>query len=520
MSSAPSSPAVDKRKPGTPASSGSAINATSLEAKLQAASIVDSETRVEQKLRFTVYKVVVKFMDKNWTIYRRYNEFYALNEKLKKLCPNDVLKLPGKKLFGNFDPAFIKERRDALHEYVQSLVTHPVLSQLDFVKEFLTDQGAPNRGTRNLDGEAIETDSSKNTGGDSDNHVDLNGTEDKKASIHDFYLLKVIGKGSFGKVMLAKHKETNKIYGIKVLSKKAIKQRNEVRHIMAERNVLLKNVKHPFLVGLHYSFQTPEKLYFVLDYVNGGELFFHLQREKRFIEPRARFYAAEIFLALDHLHSCGIIYRDLKPENLLLDSKGHIVLTDFGLCKEGIEENGTTSTFCGTPEYLAPEVLKKQSYGHTVDWWCLGSVLYEMLVGLPPFYSRDTNEMYQRILHDRLRFPPIVSERARSIISGLLNRDPKKRLGAGSSSEIQKHPFFEPIDWEKILKKEVVPPFNPNVSDHMDLKNIDPQFVNEPIPSSLLGNDELMVDVEEDNTFAGFTFTAEDPFEQAADAEI
>nr|XP_035928407.1 serine/threonine-protein kinase Sgk2-like [Halichoerus grypus] len=183
-------------------------------------------------------------------------------------------------------------------------------------------------------------------------------------------------------VLLAKHKSDGMFYAVKVLQKKSILKKKEQNHIMAERSVLLKNVQHPFLVGLRYSFQTPEKLYFVLDYVNGGELFFHLQRERRFLEPRARFYAAEVASALGYLHSLNVIYRDLKPENILLDCQGHVVLTDFGLCKEGVEPEETTSTFCGTPEYLAPEVLRKEPYDRAVDWWCLGAVLYEMLQGL------------------------------------------------------------------------------------------------------------------------------------------
>ena len=202
------------------------------------------------------------------------------------------------------------------------------------------------------------------------------------AQATDFEFLKVIGKGSFGKVILAHHKQEKQMYAVKVLEKKMILKKNETAHIMCERNVLLKNLNHPFLVGLRYSFQSHDKLYFVLDYVNGGELFFHLQKDRHFTEPRARFYAAEITSALGYLHSEGIIYRDLKPENILLDREGHIVLTDFGLCKDGLRDRDTTNTFCGTPEYLAPEVIQKQSYDRTVDWWCLGAVLYEMIYGL------------------------------------------------------------------------------------------------------------------------------------------
>ena len=228
------------------------------------------------------------------------------------------------------------------------------------------------------------------------------GPSEKNAKPSDFEFLRTIGKGSFGKVYLARHIRENKDYAIKVLNKKMIIKRNEKNHIMSERNVLLKNLNHPFLIGLHYSFQTKDKLYFVLDFVNGGEvtflqfsppfssffnhllysslkLFFHLTKERYFNETRARFYVAEITCALSYLHSQGIIYRDLKPENILFDSDGHVVLTDFGLCKEGLKEKDTTNTFCGTPEYLAPEVLRKEAYDRCVDWWCLGAVLYEML---------------------------------------------------------------------------------------------------------------------------------------------
>ena len=310
-------------------------------------------------------------------------------------------------------------------------------------------------------------------------------------------MLKVIGKGSFGKVLLGKHIKTHRVFAIKVLSKEAIVKQNEAKHIMSERNVLLKNRDHPFLVGLYYSFQTPAKLYFVLDYVNGGELFFHLQREKRFSVPRALFYAAEITSALTFMHSHDVVYRDLKPENILLDSKGHVVLTDFGLCKENVKPGGTTSTFCGTPEYLAPEVLKKHAYGRSVDWWCLGCVTYEMMCGLPPFYSRDCSEMYDRILHAPLRFPEIVPPLARSLLEGLLVRIPDQRLGgtAADADEIKAHPFFAAIDWVSAAagtllcnpsdppgpqaaldRREIPPPFNPGVADHMDLHNFDPQF--------------------------------------------
>lgn len=211
-----------------------------------------------------------------------------------------------------------------------------------------------------------------------------------------------------------------------------------------------------------------------------------MQRERCFLEPRARFYAAEIASALGYLHSLNIVYRDLKPENILLDSQGHIILTDFGLCKENIEPNGPTSTFCGTPEYLAPEVLHKQPYDRTVDWWCLGSVLYEMLYGLPPFYSRNTAEMYDNILNKPLQLKPNISNAARNLLEGLLQKDRTKRLGfTDDFTEIKTHMFFSPINWDDLNAKKLTPPFNPNVTGPNDLRHFDPEFTDEPVPNSI-----------------------------------
>ncbi|KAI9222381.1 kinase-like domain-containing protein, partial [Blastocladiella britannica] len=304
-----------------------------------------------------------------------------------------------------------------------------------------------------------------------------------KICLDDFQLLKLIGKGTFGKVLLAKHKTTGRPCAIKVIPKAVLKNHpNEIRHVMSERNVLMRNMKHPFLVGLQYAFQTPIKLYLVLDYVNGGELFFHLQRERRFSEDRVRFYAAEITSALEYLHGLGIMYRDLKPENILLDRDGHIALTDFGLAKENIEPAvGRTSTFCGTPEYLAPEIVKRQPYTLAVDWWCLGSVVYEMLVGLPPFFSTNTQELFQRILHDKLRWPAHipVSAAARGFVAALLVRQPELRLGWSGAYEVRSHPFYTGVDWYKLVNKLYRPPFVPDLESTLDLRYIDPTFKDE-----------------------------------------
>lgn len=285
-----------------------------------------------------------------------------------------------------------------------------------------------------------------------------------KLKIEDFELLKVVGKGSFGKVMQVRKKDTSRIYALKTIRKAHIISRSEVTHTLAERSVLAQ-INNPFIVPLKFTFQSPEKLYFVLAFVNGGELFHHLQKEQRFDVNRSRFYTAELLCALECLHGFNVIYRDLKPENILLDYQGHIALCDFGLCKLDMKDEDRTNTFCGTPEYLAPELLLGTGYNKTVDWWTLGVLLYEMLTGLPPFYDENTNEMYRKILGEPLHFPSqdIVPPAAKDLLTKLLNREPAQRLGANGSAEIKAHPFFHAIDWRKLLQRKYEPTFKPNV---------------------------------------------------------
>ncbi|KAF8737450.1 hypothetical protein AX14_012840 [Amanita brunnescens Koide BX004] len=335
--------------------------------------------------------------------------------------------------------------------------------------------------------------------------IDFKPSRNESLSIEEFDLLRVVGKGSFGKVMQVRKKDTQRIYALKTIRKAHIAQRpGEINHILAERTVLAL-VNNPFIVPLKFSFQSPDKLYLVMSFVNGGELFYHLQREGKFNQDRSRFYAAELLSALEHLHSFNVVYRDLKPENILLDYTGHIALCDFGLCKLNMSETEKTNTFCGTPEYIAPELLESQGYTKTVDWWTLGVLLYEMMTGLPPFYDENVNIMYQRILRDPLNFPLDILPEARSIMVGLLQRDPSRRLGANGAEEIKRHPFFSRyIDWNKLLAKKIQPPFKPSVESVLDVANFDTDFTNEEAQDSVVIDSALSETVQDQ--FRGFTY--------------
>jgi len=309
-------------------------------------------------------------------------------------------------------------------------------------------------------------------------------TSPHASSQHDFHVLKVIGKGSFGKVLLVSKKDTGELYAMKVLKKEALVKRNQVQHTKAERRIL-RTCDSPFIVRMHFAFQSADKLYLVLDYLPGGELFYHLKRERRFDEERVRLYAAELVLAVEHLHQRDIVYRDLKPENVLLDAQGHICLTDFGLSKEAVATGTRTQTFCGTPEYIAPEILQGHGHGKPVDWWSLGTLVYEMLVGLPPFYSTDVNTMYDKILRGELNFPAYISSDARTLLTGLLQRAPEDRLGGGEADaeELKDHPWFDSVDWERVARREYAPAYQPQLDGMSDTSHFDQVFTDMPVES-------------------------------------
>jgi len=356
--------------------------------------------------------------------------------------------------------------------------------------------------------QAIEHVSSQLSGNESrSSREDTSSTSAHRVTLTDFEFLEVLGKGTFGKVILVKEKRTAEFHAMKILKKAVIVAKDEVTHTMTEKRVLQQS-RHPFLTALKYSFQTKDYLCFVLEYVNGGEIFFHLSRERIFDEDRARFYGCEITLAIDYLHRQEVIYRDLKLENLLLDSDGHIKITDFGLCKEEITFGSKTHTFCGTPEYLAPEVLEDNDYGRSVDWWGLGVVMYEMMCGRLPFYNRDHDVLFELILMEELRFPSGLSREGRSLLSQLLDKDPHKRLGSSSSDaqDVMAHRFFNNIDWKDVLEKKIPVPFKPQVTSITDTRYFDKEFTAQPV--ELTPPNEETLSTSKMNNFDSFSYSS------------
>uniref|UniRef100_A0A8C5TTA3 Serine/threonine-protein kinase N2 n=1 Tax=Malurus cyaneus samueli TaxID=2593467 RepID=A0A8C5TTA3_9PASS len=330
-------------------------------------------------------------------------------------------------------------------------------------------------------------------------------------SLKDFRCCAVLGRGHFGKVLLAEYKNTNEMFAIKALKKGDIVARDEVDSLMCEKRIFetVNSVRHPFLVNLFACFQTKDHVCFVMEYAAGGDLMMHIHTDV-FSEPRAVFYAACVVLGLQYLHEHKIVYRDLKLDNLLLDTEGFVKIADFGLCKEGMGFGDRTSTFCGTPEFLAPEVLTETSYTRAVDWWGLGVLIYEMLVGESPFPGDDEEEVFDSIVNDEVRYPRFLSTEAISIMRRLLRRNPERRLGAGEkdAEDVKKHHFFRQIDWNALLAKKVKPPFVPTIRGREDVSNFDDEFTSEA-PILTPPREPRILSEEEQEMFRDFDYIAD-----------
>lgn len=345
----------------------------------------------------------------------------------------------------------------------------------------------------------------------------------RKMTADDFEPLRCLGKGSYGTVLLVKHKATGRLFAQKQLRKAHLTVHKKLVEQTKTERVILENVnRHPFVVKLYYAFQDHEKLYLILEYAQGGELFHHLAMERMFTEEVAAFYMAEMVLALEHLHrSVGVVYRDLKPENCLLDSEGHLLLTDFGLSKVAVDENDTCNSMLGTAEYMAPEVIQGREYGFAVDWWSLGALGYDLLTGSPPFTANNNAKVQEKIVKQKLQLPYFLSPDAKDLLTRLLRKEPSKRLGGNMPKDLQTikaHRFFRKIDWKKLATRELEPPIQPLITDPELAENFAKEFTDLSL-SPVMSMRRSIVMIEgmdgaggtghaEADLFGGFSFVA------------
>ncbi|XP_055040418.2 protein kinase C, delta b [Misgurnus anguillicaudatus] len=327
-------------------------------------------------------------------------------------------------------------------------------------------------------------------------------TRTSRVSISNFVFHKVLGKGSFGNVMLAELKGKGEYFAIKALKKDVVLMDDDIECTMVEKRVLALAWENPFLTHLYCTFQSKEHLFFVMEYLNGGDLMFHIQDKGRFDLYRATFYSAEIICGLQFLHSKGIVYRDLKLDNVMLDKEGHIKIADFGMCKENMLGENRATTFCGTPDYIAPEILLGQKYTFSVDWWSFGVLLFEMLIGQSPFQGDDEDELFESIRTDVPHYPRWITKESKDLLEKLFEREPTRRLGVVGN--IRGHAFFKTINWAALERREVNPPFKPKVKSPSDCSNFDREFLSEK--PRLSQGDKNLVDSMDQAAFDGFSF--------------
>lgn len=327
----------------------------------------------------------------------------------------------------------------------------------------------------------------------------------RKVGLDDFQFLAVLGKGNFGKVMLAESRHTLKLCAIKVLKKDFIVENDEAESVKSEKRVFLTANKemHPFLLNLHCCFQTENRIYFVMEYISGGDLMWHIQKN-RFTAKRAKFYACEVLLGLKYFHDNGIVYRDLKLDNILLTTKGHIKIGDYGLCKEDMWHKSTTSTFCGTPEFMAPEIVAGKAYDRSVDWWAFGVLLFQMLLCQSPFKGDDEDDIFNAIENDEVKYPINLSRQTVLVLQALLTKDPSQRLGSGprDAEEIMEHPYFHDVNFDDVLNCRIPAPYIPEVQSEHDYSNFDKEFTSE---TPRLTPVETVLTSEMQEQFRGFS---------------
>ena len=330
-----------------------------------------------------------------------------------------------------------------------------------------------------------------------------------KVTYEDFEPLKLLGRGSFGEVLLVRLKANKKVYAMKILNKKILKIKKQQTHTKTERDLMVK-INCPFIVTIKSAFQDISKLYIVSEFMQGGDMFFHLHDGKIVIfnNDKTRFYIIELVLALEALHKNNMVYRDLKPENILLDGKGHVKLTDFGLSKILEDEDEKAFTVCGTPQYLAPEIIQKKGYDKAVDWWSLGCVMYEMLVGKIPFPYKRGTKLSIKNYEQKINYPQNMNKNAKDLIQKLLILNPIERLGSGpnGSEDVKNHDYFKGINWDDAWNKKIKPPFIPKLKNDTDLRYFDNMFTDEDIHDPQRKNTVRDRDREPSNEYTGFTY--------------
>ena len=327
----------------------------------------------------------------------------------------------------------------------------------------------------------------------------------KYVSLGDFQIMKVIGRGTYGKVCLVQYKKTGELYAMKSLKKHIILDQDQVESTLLEK-IILEKLDYTFLVGMVFCFQTKERIYFIMPFIRGGELFLHLRNCRYFAEEKVKFYSAIIGLSLEYLHTHGIIYRDIKPENILIDEDGYLRLVDFGMAKI-LEEDEKATSFCGTPEYLAPEIITGEGHNRSADWWSFGILMYEMFFGVPPFFCDNQEKMFQLILKAELRFPKKIniSDAAKDLLQKLLIRDQDERLGAKSGfNDIKEHAFFKGFDFNALENRKIVAPFKPKLKDAMDVSNFSDEYTSEEVVTSEISEKNLEFIIKNQDQFEEF----------------